>query len=204
LKKKDPQLNSVQRSEHVELVIESGLHRSRENTVKDKGSWCEILDKNTSRLGVVCLSEKPDDILMWSHYADKHMGVCLAYDFDILKRMFYSGKVKYKKKYPQFNAFTKGELNDIWNTFVLTKSKHWKYEKEHRLVIDINDNSAPTKNNRVVKYPEDALIGVIWGCQVDVDKKQDVLDAIQEKRNSIKIFNAAKSDHSYSINIESA
>jgi hypothetical protein len=30
----------------------------------------------TSKVGVMCISEVPDDILMWSHYADCHKGVC--------------------------------------------------------------------------------------------------------------------------------
>ena len=30
-------------------------------------------------VGILCLSTKFDDILMWSHYADSHRGVCLAF-----------------------------------------------------------------------------------------------------------------------------
>ena len=31
--------------------------------------------------GVLCLSEVPDNMLMWSHYADHHRGFCVEYDF---------------------------------------------------------------------------------------------------------------------------
>ncbi len=30
--------------------------------------------------GVYCLCEKPDNLLMWSHYADAHRGICLQFD----------------------------------------------------------------------------------------------------------------------------
>jgi Protein of unknown function (DUF2971) len=35
--------------------------------------------------GVLSLSEIPDDILIWSHYADSHRGVCLKFDRSKLK-----------------------------------------------------------------------------------------------------------------------
>ena len=37
---------------------------------------CEQLDN----FGVCCFSEKCDDVLMWSHYSEKHTGACLGFD----------------------------------------------------------------------------------------------------------------------------
>ena len=34
---------------------------------------------NLYERGVCCFSEKKDDILMWSHYADGHKGFCLEF-----------------------------------------------------------------------------------------------------------------------------
>jgi len=33
-----------------------------------------------STIGVSCFSQEEDNLLMWSHYADKHKGLCLKFD----------------------------------------------------------------------------------------------------------------------------
>lgn len=47
-----------------------------------------------SELGVLCLSEIHDDILMWSHYADGHRGIVLQFDKSILESAQTSATVK--------------------------------------------------------------------------------------------------------------
>ena len=65
-------------------------------------SLYKILDQS---FGVLCLSECPDDILLWSHYADSHRGLCL--EFDVAG---YSGvfprlhAVKYANEYPDISS----------------------------------------------------------------------------------------------------
>jgi hypothetical protein len=57
-----------------------------------------ILDES---FGVLCLSERPDDILLWSHYGDSHRGVCLEFDVaahpDVFARLH---PVAYQPMYP--------------------------------------------------------------------------------------------------------
>jgi hypothetical protein len=40
----------------------------------------EEAKKAIKELGVVCLSEINNDILMWSHYADGHTGFCIEFE----------------------------------------------------------------------------------------------------------------------------
>ncbi len=51
--------------------------------------------------GVLCLSERPDDILLWSHYGNSHSGLCLEFDAaghpDVFPRL---RPVTYQEKYP--------------------------------------------------------------------------------------------------------
>ena len=39
-----------------------------------------LLKKTFQNWGVYCLCEKPDNLLMWSHYASAHQGICLQFD----------------------------------------------------------------------------------------------------------------------------
>src|SRR5277367_502008 len=36
--------------------------------------------ESAARFGVLCFSERWNDILQWSHYADRHRGICLGFD----------------------------------------------------------------------------------------------------------------------------
>src|SRR3954452_10247322 len=36
--------------------------------------------QDVNRIGVFCLCERPDNVLMWSHYADCHRGLCLEFE----------------------------------------------------------------------------------------------------------------------------
>src|SRR5262249_53331053 len=58
----------------------------------------KILDQS---FGVLCLSECPDDILLWSHYADSHRGLCLEFDVAGYSEVFPRlHAVKYQDEYP--------------------------------------------------------------------------------------------------------
>src|SRR5271154_5959350 len=51
--------------------------------------------KMALKFGVLCFNEKWDDILHWSHYADRHRGACLGFDVSGSSDKF--GRVEYKR-----------------------------------------------------------------------------------------------------------
>ncbi|MDO6803949.1 DUF2971 domain-containing protein [Wenyingzhuangia sp. 1_MG-2023] len=90
------------------------------------------------------LSEEPDNILMWSHYANNHKGIVVGFDFPDLKNCHSLQKVKYSDNLPSFDIKTYAKflikqnssfLNDIFQDFSI-KSSHWSYEKEWRIWRD--------------------------------------------------------------------
>ena len=107
---------------------------------------------------VTCLSERMDSPLMWSHYANKHYGFCLEYDFThtMVKRysdlnlakimllpVIYSEQRPLLTKAitsPKFLAQymkTKKLPNEIIESIVygmLFKSVDWAYEREWRII----------------------------------------------------------------------
>lgn len=61
----------------------------------------QLLDKS---FGVLSLSEKPDDILMWSHYSNSHNGICLEFDPSAHPKAFPRlNPVRYQESYPYFS-----------------------------------------------------------------------------------------------------
>jgi len=87
--------------------------------------------------GVICFSEKPDEILMWSHYSDNHKGICLEFTAEKgtdLSNLDKNHKVEYLAEYPRLmltdfvnNDLAKASIKVMW-----TKAKIWEYENEWR------------------------------------------------------------------------
>lgn len=55
----------------------------------------------SQQIGILCLSEKPDDILMFSHYAKHHTGICLKFEATDDTEFFGAAQqVNYRSEYP--------------------------------------------------------------------------------------------------------
>jgi hypothetical protein len=84
------------------------------------------------RFGLICFSEDWVNPLLWSHYADKHRGICLGFDVD--ERVLR--KVKYVKERSTLRlpltTTTTDEL--LW-----TKYWDWKYEDEWRSWLKLDE-----------------------------------------------------------------
>jgi hypothetical protein len=136
------------------------------------GTWIRDLTKN---VGVACLSEKHNDILMWSHYAGNHTGFVIGFDSPIsstqaemieLKRnsQFHlcALPVKYEKHRPTISGIAKsGREAQELDSLMLTKSDIWEYEAERR-VIRQNGSGIFKINPKCIKQ-------VLAGCKVGSD-----------------------------------
>jgi len=193
-----PELSVKERKQKIEIVIQSGEHRNKEKVADQAKEWGMILEKQSNTLGILCLSKTPSDILMWSHYATNHMGYCLEFSSEILAKSYYCSEVVYKKNYPTFSDFARADLDEIAKIFTLTKSKHWKYEKEYRLIVQLNEGQDKPED-RIFQYTPTALIGVIFGCQMPEKDKLTIRQILKDKQVGYK--QAEKSPHSYSIKI---
>lgn len=121
----NPSLDNQQIDRIVSEKLRMGWHRDqklvRESTVR-------ALETILEQTGVLCLSAKNDDILMWSHYSNGHTGFCLQFDATDNTPFFgFAQPVVYKKKYPVLNRFEATD-DQILEASLLTKAYHWKYE----------------------------------------------------------------------------
>jgi hypothetical protein len=84
--------------------------------------------------GILCFSERWNDVLQWSHYADRHRGVCLGFDVTGATGKF--GKVEYvsqKVQTPQ-----KPDQDYMWRC-LSTKFSCWEYEREWRTFVTLEE-----------------------------------------------------------------
>lgn len=143
----------IDKSESAEFFeVRKQLSRFESETMTRYRKWV------SERFRVACLSERMDSPLMWSHYANKHFGFCLEYDFthtmlknypdlDTVKIMLLP--VIYSEKRPLLSqaltdpalldSYLKGETvpNSLTEDIMyglLFKSADWSYEKEWRII----------------------------------------------------------------------
>lgn len=166
------------------------------NTIlADPDNFREILIKhiNFESKGVLSLSKEPDNIILWSHYADNHEGVCLK--FDILKSIdFFSIplNVTYDESYPQYNHMT--EPNKIAEKLIKIKYKKWDYEKE----IRVFKNSPGLK-----KFEKESLVEVIFGARMQNDEKNRIISIFKNTPgyNHVKFMSCSISKTKYGLDI---
>jgi hypothetical protein len=81
-----------------------------------------VMGKN---YGMICFSKQWDNPLLWSHYAEKHHGLCLGFEVDenTLKA------VTYVSDRPEL---VMPPTEESINQLLFTKFEDWKYEDEMR------------------------------------------------------------------------
>lgn len=146
----------------------------------------------TSRVGVMCISEVHDDLLMWAHYADSHRGVCLV--FDPADPFFATAQpVHYKEDRPHVNPVSHSQ-DEMLDAAMYTKSSHWSYEREWRIL----QYKAGTG---VYTVPARALVQVILGADISPDNEALVREWVSQAPAAISIVSASPSPTKFKLEI---
>ena len=99
-------------------------------------SW----NKMKEDFGISCFSKSPLINLMWSHYSDKHKGVCIGFNFNKYEQPLspIQMPVRYIKSletYDYLNMLNENIGDIFMYNWLLTKSSVWNYEKEIRQIL---------------------------------------------------------------------
>jgi hypothetical protein len=154
------------------------------------------------RYRVYCLTTKPVDTLMWSHYADNHTGICLEFRCDnaVLSSAL---KVLYCETYPSLDLAD----NDLQTALLplLTKAQDWSYEDEYRLIAQeeaaaLNRDSLITRKN-LLRLPDDVLTSIIVGCVAPRSIREAVAEIVKGSGQRIELQEARRVPNHYSLTI---
>ncbi|QJR30030.1 DUF2971 domain-containing protein [Limnobacter profundi] len=145
-----------------------------------------ITGKIDQVLGAFCLSEVPDSLLMWAHYASSHTGFVV--EFDSMHPWFHEQKsevddlrrirrVYYRDSRPSAPL---SEMSVI--ELFLVKSSHWAYEREWRIVRPLMDAAetvaAAPYPVALFNVPPSAVTGVITGARMASEHEEGLRQAI--------------------------
>jgi len=120
---------------------------------------------------VCCFSKNFKQILMWSHYADKHKGMCIGFKREVLENITQCKSiiVKYDHSFTKENLFPrKGMEQKTLKHWISNKSILWRYEEEVRLYRKKSDNPK-LKNNHFIPFDEKCVAEIFLGCNCILD-----------------------------------
>lgn len=173
--------------------------------VEYQQKWTDLLPK----MRVFCVAEDRDNLLMWAHYAKDHTGV--VFEFQSLPEednaLSVARKVRYMKEPPSF--LTRGEwiddilglqrvdLIDFSRRYVLTKSSQWRYEKEWRVWYPHHGPS--TELHTFLPINPHELKALYLGCQAEKPFLEKVVPLARSAFPQLRLFQARKSEGSFSL-----
>lgn len=150
-----------------------------------------------TKFGISCFSSINDNPLMWAHYADSRKGICLEFDANKLLANLSKhyehlairvAKIKYTNKLPKIKARLEANFLRYGRTnskLYRTKQTHWKYEKEWRFIVNIDDDNY----SRAFFFGGDCITGIILGDQMNIEDQKMINTLIQSssKLQNIKV-----------------
>ncbi|MCE6993069.1 DUF2971 domain-containing protein [Dyadobacter sp. CY323] len=141
-------------------------------------------DEIRKSLRVCCFSQNKNSVLMWSHYADQHKGICVEYDFTGLEKDELMLKWMYPVVYSKSLFGT--PISDvekikasIGKLFSLHKHKIWSYEREWRLIID-----SGSFDEQYIKIPKPTAIYL--GSRIN--REEEIFMSEFAYRKKIRLF----------------
>ena len=179
----------------------------------------------TAKQGITCFSKDRDNMLMWSHYADKHSGICLGFEFDVndehLEKFFDDSKnfkIPFNSKacklipinYVSVNDRPKFTFKDVINSseenfmykIMSTKYDMWKEEHEVRIMVHGgNQKIFPTQ----LHYKTENLKEIIFGTRTSLKNVVTIYNVMKNFQtfNEIAFRFSTLSCNNYALNIVS-
>jgi hypothetical protein len=162
-------------------------------------------------VGVLSLTEKADNLLMWAHYAQQHTGFVIEFDADNLffhqrrtesDEFGYLRKVNYSVNRPNV-VLTKVTSTDMF----LTKSKDWEYEQEWRMLRPLKDateiREIDGETIHLFHLPKTCITQVIFGARMTEEKRHEIRSIISANTDlsHVKISEAVLDEEKFKLNL---
>ncbi len=150
--------------------------------------YVSTLEEQRVKSLVQCYSERNNSVLMWSHYANNHRGVCIGIKvptFDKQDSSVITLKVNYTRKITPISIFKnpieRGLALAYW-TF--TKSDVWAYEQEVRTSIDNTDERYKAVDGLYGFLPFDKanIVSLTFGVNTSQEDIEKILSLVHRKR----------------------
>ncbi len=176
-----------------EEKIKESSRRMSQNPEVAKAHLQDLVSKVMDRIGVTCLSEINDNILMWSHYANSHKGVCIQFDLGkMVSDDHILVRINYDDNYPLHNFITQGDNpTGLSKAVIGTKSSLWSYEREFRLISGVIGRNS---------IQRDSVTQVIFGCRSTEERM--IIDLFNSNGYRPSYLKTYKKDSEFGLDIK--
>lgn len=195
----------------------------RERLKLPDAEWAANVTKlATARIrevGVLCVTPKRDNPLMWAHYANCHTGICVGFHKSgalmDTKSVRYEGNVR-----PEYDHIG-GTIEQFYDVF-FRKANCWAYEEEHRVVsMDIGPIAARkytadkvrSANEPLARLMErepgpgtfelgpNAVGEVVMGYGISEANRNSVRELVRNSGKNIGLFECKLHDNEYVMEV---
>ena len=144
-------------------------------------------------IGILCLSENPSSLLMWSHYADSYAGAVVEFD-DTHDFFFGKFPMEYRASRPKkdISAYVRNQEPVPISEFC-TKPIDWKHEAEVRVVRNLSDCKHIDERDRrgypifVMDVPPECVTAVVMGERMCVANQRSIWKMVKSRDISLHL-----------------
>lgn len=175
----------------------------------------ELNRDQSDKFEICCFSKNYKNILMWSHYADSHKGICIGIKtiYEDNSNLIEFQKVKDidkikaesviynldNKKIPPVNYQNLTE--ELLEQSLITKSFHWKYEEEHRTILLKN-----MVDTQILKLKKANICQIIFGFKTPSSIIRDTLHQIKKSEfidiSNFEVYQMEEDKEYYSLHLK--
>jgi hypothetical protein len=184
------------------------LQEFRKLTPLAKGWFHQKFDEH---IGALCLSEVPDSLLMWSHYAASHTGFVLEFNAHhpcFHERRSESDEFRHLRRVLYRDARPSAPLSEMEGAeFFLVKSAHWSYEREWRIMRALSEAHSVVPCEpfpiHLFSFPREAVVSVILGARSTEQTEHSIRTILRshEAYGSVVLKRAVPNESHFLLNI---
>ncbi|MGR6839523.1 DUF2971 domain-containing protein [Aliivibrio wodanis] len=198
----DPFDSQLLPGDYIKSLIKMGIYDTTSANYFDEENLKDAQNKH----GIYCLSKDNDSLLMWSHYAESHTGICFGFRdnfsnhiedemlVDTINMEYISEKEHvfsdvYKKLLNDDYHDESGRFDivcslhqDTLSALFGKKHEHWIYENEVRLIAE---------ENGVFNFSPEGLECIIFGMRISKQDKATILSLLDLPQwKNVKVYQA--------------
>ena len=167
------------------------------------------LERASQSMRIICfcnpdrIQNEGDDVLLWSHYGDKHRGARIFFQTDsigIRSRNLFP--VTYSLERASIDITDPGQLvgisDEVYRTTLRTKNKSWEYEGEVRWIINLDECERENGRSYIPLEPK-AVQRIDFGCKCAVERIVPILKEDDNSYRHVKLYKASIHEHMYAL-----
>lgn len=161
---------------------------------------------------ILCLTELPDNIMMWTHYAESHQGIVLQFRSvpKLDSAWGVARPVQYLADMPRLldndfladmgSGLVSMDAESIMDRLVYTKSAEWAYEREWRVFAGGGRNSHAFHEDLAFNKLE--LDAVIVGCRMPKEDRTAFAVSTRRLYPHASLLQAEKAGNQFCLEIK--